>query len=410
MYRVMRAQWFARGVLSILALLVVVTGLFVRIPDMASASASTCANSDGATWKQVASPSPGVFDNRLSGVAVLSPCNAWGVGTYFSDAMENNGHTLIERWNGSSWKQAPSPNPGGTSGNNVLLGVSAVSPADAWAVGDYSVSGTVRTLIEHWDGTAWKQVPSPNASSANILTSVVSLSATDVWAVGEYFNSTDVGQTLIERWNGTTWKRVPSPNPGGSSNGNFLFGVAAVSPASAWAVGGYVTGAAHVHKTLILHWNGTAWKQVPSPDPSPTGNLLNGVSVSSATDAWAVGDYFNGAGITQTLTEHWNGTTWKRVPSPNPGGASRFSTFNGVAAVSATGAWAVGDYSSSANADETLIEHWNGAAWKQVPSPDPSPAGNLLNGVAASSATDIWTVGEYSNDLGTGRTLAVHCC
>jgi hypothetical protein len=332
------------------------------------------------------------------------------VGTYFNDAMENFGQTLIEHWNGSSWKQMPSPNPGGTSQNNVLLGVAAVSRTDVWAVGDYSISGTVRTLVEHWDGTAWKQVPSPNVSSENILTGVAAVSATDAWAVGEYFNSADLGQTFIEHWDGTTWKRVPSPNPGGSSNGNFLFGVAAVSSASVWAVGGYVTGTAFVHKTLILHWNGTTWTQVPSPNPSSTSNLLNGVSVSSAADAWAVGKYDNSAGTAQTLTEHWNGTTWKRVLSPSPGGASRFSTLNGVAAVSATDAWAAGDYSNSANADETLTEHWNGMAWKQVPSPNPSSTGNLLNGVSASSASDIWAVGEYNNGAGTGRAFAFHCC
>jgi hypothetical protein len=159
-----------------------------------------------------------------------------------------------------------------------------------------------------------------------------------------------------------------------------------------------------------LHWNGTTWTQVPSPNPSSTSNLLNGVSVSSAADAWAVGKYDNSAGTAQTLTEHWNGTTWKRVLSPSPGGASRFSTLNGVAAVSATDAWAAGDYSNSANADETLTEHWNGMAWKQVPSPNPSSTGNILNGVSASSASDIWAVGEYNNGAGTGRAFAFHCC
>ena len=401
----MSAQPFLRRVFSVLAVPVVVTGLLAGVPGVASASASTCVSRVGAQ-----PPSPGAFDNRLSGVAVLSPSNTWAVGTFFNDAMENFGRTLIEHWNGSSWKREPSPNPGGSSENNVLLGAAAVSPTDVWAVGDYSISGTTRTLIEHWDGAAWKQVPSPNVTSANILTGVAAVSATDVWAVGEYFNSIDVGQTLVEHWNGTTWRRVPSPNPGGSSNGNFLFGVAAVSSADVWAVGGYVIGTAHVHKTLILHWNGAAWKQVPSPNPSSTGNLLNGVSVSSATDAWAVGDYFNSAGIEQTLIEHWNGTAWKRLPSPNPGGASHFNILNGVAAVSAAYACAVGDYSNSANADETLIEHWNGAAWKQVPSPNPGSTGNLLNGAGASSATDIWAVGEYNNSAGIGRAFALRCC
>jgi hypothetical protein len=83
-----------------------------------------------------------------------------------------------------------------------------------------------------------------------------------------------------------------------------LDGVAATSTSNAWAVGS--TGRA---KTLILHWNGTAWKQVPSPSPAPSPEL-SGVTATSATSAWAVGQTGT-AGRIKTLILHWNGTTWK---------------------------------------------------------------------------------------------------
>jgi hypothetical protein len=56
--------------------------------------------------------------------------------------------------------------------------------------------------------------------------------------------------------------------------------VAATSVRNAWAVGGGF-------RTVILHWNGTAWKRVPSP--SLTGSLSSVAAISSG-DAWAVGD------------------------------------------------------------------------------------------------------------------------
>ena len=40
----------------------------------------------------------------------------------------------------------------------------------------------------------------------------------------------------------------------------FLNGVAATSARNVWAVGGTNGG-----KTLIVHWNGSAWRRVPSP-------------------------------------------------------------------------------------------------------------------------------------------------
>src|SRR5438105_4684771 len=80
-----------------------------------------------------------------------------------------------------------------------------------------------------------------------------------------------------------------SPNP--SSTENLLFGVSTVSPTDAWAVGDYVDDATGHRDTLILHWNGTAWSQIPSPNPSPGMNELFAVSADSATDAWAVGGF-----------------------------------------------------------------------------------------------------------------------
>ncbi len=105
-----------------------------------------------------------------------------------------------------------SPNVG--SDNNLLLGVAAVSARDAWAVGDYlnDSIGNTHTLIEHWNGRNWSVVPSSNGgSNGNTLYGVAAVSAGDVWAVGDYLNSTDNSQTLIEHWNGLSWSVVPRP-------------------------------------------------------------------------------------------------------------------------------------------------------------------------------------------------------
>ena len=63
------------------------------------------------------------------------------------------------------------------------------------------------------------------------------------------------GKTVVLRWNGTAWKRVRSPSPGASSG---LSSIAAISGSNAWAVG--TTSSNGTGRTLILHWNGTRWK------------------------------------------------------------------------------------------------------------------------------------------------------
>ena len=146
-----------------------------------------------------------------------------------------------------------------------------------------------------------------------------------MWAVGSYYNtSRQQTRTLIEHWDGTSWSIVSSPNVGkGEVHDNYLVGVAAVSgnASDIWAVGKYYNpGTPHGYHTLVEHWDGTSWSVVASPDPGgPGGNpILYAVAAVSASDVWAVG--FTGSRTQQqTNVLHWDGSTWTRVPAPSPG-------------------------------------------------------------------------------------------
>jgi hypothetical protein len=192
-----------------------------------------------------------------------------------------------------------------------LDAVSATSATNAWAAGTQTLaSGHVGTLFLHWNGTAWSQVKTPNPGPGIYYPSSVSAdSPTDAWATGLYCtttNSCDVEHTLILHWNGTAWSKVASPSPGPARNG--LNGVTAISPTDAWAVGGYCAPhACPDSTTLILHWNGTAWSRVTSPDPGAE-NGLGAVSATTPSNVWAVG--FDDA---DALTLHWNGTAWSET-------------------------------------------------------------------------------------------------
>ena len=163
-----------------------------------------------------------------------------------------------------------------------LSSVAVVSPNDVWAVGisyDYSV---YRTMVMHWNGTNWRFFASPSpGSSANFLYSVDAVSATDIWAVGDMVALNVPVKTLVLHFNGSKWSVVPSPNvpgPNPGSSENRLTGVAAVSANDVWAVGSGSNGA------LTMHWDGTAWTDV-WPD-TPTGTL-NSLAMQSHDDGWA---------------------------------------------------------------------------------------------------------------------------
>jgi hypothetical protein len=217
----------------------------------------------------------------------------------------------------AAWTVVQSPNA--TPGNNELQAVASVSANDVWAVGtSENTLGNDQTLILHWDGTAWSIVASPTTGmvEGNLL-GVTAISTTDVWAVGSFLPTKGGGQALIEHWNGHKWSVVKNPSTGGTA----LQAVAAVSANDVWAVGN-ASNASGVSQTLIEHWDGKKWSIVASPSPSTQTNFLLGVTAVSTTDVWAVGSFRNASGAFQTLTLHWDGTTWSIVPSPSPNASS----------------------------------------------------------------------------------------
>src|SRR5439155_1076907 len=161
--------------------------------------------------------------------------NVWVVGNYCTSNCNNYDQlTLIEHWDGTSWSLVPSPNPG--AGYISLYAVAAVSANDVWAVGNYYNGNLTPTLIEHWDGASWSVVESVDvAYEANFLYGVTAVSANDVWAMGY---SRYPYSTFMERWNGTGWYVVAIPGPGIYSLG----GIAGVSANDMWAVGSYNSG------------------------------------------------------------------------------------------------------------------------------------------------------------------------
>jgi hypothetical protein len=129
---------------------------------------------------------------------------------------------------------------------------------------------------------------------------------------------------------------------------------------------------------------------------------LTSVSGTAANDIWAVGYSSDITGISASLVEHWNGTAWAIVPSPNPGTPSSDSVkLLGVAAQSAGSAWAIGsDYAADSTHEAPVIERWNGAAWSLITSPSLPSNYAQLNGVLALSMNNATAVGQWSGTSG----------
>jgi hypothetical protein len=319
-------------------------------------------------------------------LAVAGVDDVWAVG-------DANNRSVTAHWNGYQWTTFP----GATLGDSDYLRGVAARPGEVWSVGYYFTGISSNPLIERWNGSQWSIVAAPTPGGGTYLQDVAVAGSNDVWAVGGFSNTNgSTTRAMILHWDGAQWTEIPNPVTIQSS----LDSISVRAPNEIWAVGYQIVGGGH--QMLIEHWDGTQWSVAQAP-PSGQATRLRSVSAVSGREVWAVGEY---PGNTyRTLTVHWDGQQWSIVPSPNPSATN--NQLSGVTAISPSDTWAVGTYQYSATTGEerTLIEHWNGAQWSVVGSPNASGAGNFLLDAGAASANYVVALGYR---FGWGSWSAQH--
>jgi hypothetical protein len=259
-------------------------------------------------------------------------------------------------WDGDLWTIVPSPNPGGTSVDQ-LYAVAAVGPNDVWAVGEYWDANYVPLpMTLHWDGVGWTVVPNDCGVYYVGLRAIHVIAADDIWAVG--------GTSC--HYDGAAWTEVDIPQVAGSAI--TLLGVEAIASNQIFAVGHIVSCPDEycVFASYAIRWDGTQWKRTLAP-----GTSLGGVEALAADDVWAVGTDSFGA-----LILHWGGSGWTAVPSPVPGDGGQL---HAIDALSSADLWAVGSQLNEEFNPRNLV--------LRAPS---DTQGNVVGGTGVSGAVVSW--------------------
>jgi hypothetical protein len=329
---------------------------------------------------------------------------AWAVGSYFDE--QHNSHPLKLHFDGRRWRQVPSPEPPGQ--HQGLEAVFARSASDVWAVGSYGTQQDerTRTRIEHWDGSAWSIVPSPNPPlpygyDSAVLRDVVALAPDDVWAVGDVWQeeTTPGMSTLVQHWDGNEWTIVPSPSPG--ADVNVLNAVARVPGfQTLWSVGFHRDEL--VNHPLIERYRSGTWTQIAAPAVAGDA-VLSDVAALAWDNVWAVGS--SGFVDGSALILQRSGTRWGVVPSPPSPLAGTRVALSAVSAVSASDIWAVGHLDRTTEVRGPVLEHWDGSKWSIARSPFTEANGQLTDVTVRRSGWG-WSVGHAGNG---GGVILRHC-
>jgi hypothetical protein len=324
---------------------------------------------NGSAWQlQHPVAPPGATDNALRGISCASASFCAAVGAHLDSS--GNQVNLAETWNGRSWVIQPTPNSTSQFGafGNSLIDVSCVSAQFCEAVG---VGNGATTQM--WNGTSWTAQDRPGASAVD---------PQRVSCVSTSFCMAADGFGHVDTWDGTSW----------SAGSSGLSGVNSISCLSA-------TFCAEIRGQSSAMWNGTSWTtQATLGQP---GASLTAVSCTTPSSCEAVGENVqNGQEV--TLAASWNGSAWAIQPTPDPS-ATLESHLSAVSCTSATSCTAVGWYKSSDDRSfgvtRTLAEVWDGTTWSIRPTPSPSTTDNVFQAVSC-GAGQVCTAAGQAQDPG----------
>ncbi|MEX1046208.1 MAG: hypothetical protein WD757_06985 [Actinomycetota bacterium] len=343
-------------------------------------------------WYEMASTqNPGTNERGFNGIDARTLGDVWAVGSY--EDLGGSPQTMIQHFDGTLWSVVTSPNQ--NSEANVLNAVDAIGELNAWAVGRYSATGNDFPLAMNWDGIDWT-IMSPSPAEEGQFNGVSAVAGNAVWAVGSEEGPTKE-LTLVQRWNGDEWVTFESANPGAIFNR--LTDVDMLGPRTGFAVGSYQSGL-NPTQPLILVKDHAKWKKM---NPPATGNptTLLGVEVIRKDDVWAVG-FFGSVANFRPVTFHYNGKSWSKKEAPS--GGSMQAALNDVTARGRRPVWAVG-----MTDDDTLALRWNGRRWVLTSPPNPGLAENSFDGASIAPSGFVFAAGE-KDDGGPAEALAGIFC
>ncbi|WP_377267863.1 hypothetical protein [Peterkaempfera sp. SMS 1(5)a] len=338
-------------------------------------------------WKEDVLPATGTTVDDL---AFPAAGTVWAAGTQAT--LEGKGirftPALFARGRSSAGWSGVALDP--VTVNSRVNALDARSPFDGILVGDYAEDlGGV--LTQHMVDGAWRvavaEVPA-NTLGGGLLDVDMTPSGS-AWAVGwaqiedsvtpdpdgGLPTSTYHNEPLVQRWDGATWQRWDLPRIAESW---YLNGVTALAPDDVWAVG----QTEDTLQPVVMHYDGTSWRHVPTPSYGGVQGELLRVTARGG-ELWAVGSLKRDVdGAIEGLVLRLDGTMWRQVPLP-PGTGRLTSVAATPGEVAVVGTENDGSYGFA----------FDGSSWRPLRLPGPDQEALSLTTVAADAAGTLFVGG-----------------
>jgi hypothetical protein len=197
------------------------------------------------------------------------------------------------------------------SGGSLTGGIYAPTLNDAWAAGIASDGST--TVYAHFTGSGWTSASGPQIGRP---VAIGGSSDSDVWVAGS---------TAFAHYNGSAWTTddPAAPPDGFYDASNFPSEVYGAGSGDAWALVPFDLGSyGGPTETVLEHFDGTSWSVVDLPS-IPSGDTLIAVTGSGPDNVWVEA---SNTSLGQAEFLSFDGSSWSVVQVPNLSGLENGQT------------------------------------------------------------------------------------
>ncbi|HEV2238364.1 MAG TPA: hypothetical protein VGR57_17015 [Ktedonobacterales bacterium] len=343
-------------------------------------------------------------------LAMVAPDEGWAVGALGAqwppDSAGQGPAGVIYHLTDGAWQRLPQVYPGAE-----LATISMGAPDDGWAASTSAMAGTGsgsgdHVLVLHESHGRWTPVDVP-ALDAVLKGPAGSEGGHINWINIQMFgpnagwmfawtniprdpsNPASRAEVLVLRYQQGVWTPIAAPAVTPTTE---LFSLSAVSADEAWMVG--TEYGTNNLTTLFAHYTNGGWSLWPKTFPGVTERL----TMLSPTQGWAFDSDAQGGGSDSLL--HFDGTTWAPVATPDwPQQRIELTALAFIAAPGVTwfGAAHVEGFGGTARLEQYAAGRWQQVAW---PYADVQP-----ERLAVGSAGEFWGIGAIRHQEGCPPAL-----
>jgi len=335
--------------------------------------------------------------------------NIWAAGRrYIFQIGDSRSLNYTARWDGSSWTEFSVPQPSVLREYQHLFAVLGVDDDTAIAAGTFNPpAGSSQAQSMRWDGSSWDLMQSPEYSGGSGFYGL-GKAGDQVWGVGHKHSELPppaaLSYPMAARLDGNSWdvEFVPPLAETGGRSTNDLHDIEGISEDDAWAVGtAQETGTGGFGPAaMMVRWDGSSWSQYDLfPILSSTSfSSLQAIEVLSSDNAWAAGyDYDLARQQTIPLILHWDGSAWSNVPVPT---FEHTAELRAITARAADDIYAAGTQTDADGYPHALILRWDGKSWSVIPESALTDFGTWFRAMTTVDG-EVWAAGQ-SNGLSAG--------